>query len=394
MAENKELADKIQTAVEEMHRLVEREMAEAKANAGEATAETKEALAKVQARIDELELKMQRSKVVKPGEAPEEQKARKAIFYKWVRGGDEALTPEERKALVSDEVGQRLIEPELDAEIERILPKVTVIRNLATVRTIGSDRIKTRSIGGVTVGWGKLETGTEITESTLTPGEPTYQYVEDLYGLTKIGEDELMDSDVNLEAILAEEFARALGEEEDKAFVLGAGHDYNQPEGITKNTTLLTAAKTTQTANAVAVEDFLDMIYACPTQFRRNGVFIMNSQTELALRKLRAKDVAGTYEGLFLWQPSLMEGRPNTFLGYPVYTQDDMPTLADTAQVIAVFGDIKAGYRIIDRVGMSLQRLTELYAEAGLVGFKIHKRVTGGVVRASQKPIVLLKEHS
>jgi len=41
-----------------------------------------------------------------------------------------------------------------------------------------------------------------------------------------------------------------------------------------------------------------------------------------------------------------------------------------------------------------LQRLTELYSEAGLVGFKIHKRVTGSVMKASQKPIVLLKEHA
>jgi len=43
---------------------------------------------------------------------------------------------------------------------------------------------------------------------------------------------------------------------------------------------------------------------------------------------------------------------------------------------------------------MTLQRLTELYSEAGLVGFKIHRRVTGGVMRASQKPIVLLTEHA
>jgi len=30
---------------------------------------------------------------------------------------------------------------------------------------------------------------------------------------------------------------------------------------------------------------------------------------------------------------------------------------------------------------MLLQRLDELYAEAGLVGFKVHKRVGGGPIR-------------
>ena len=36
---------------------------------------------------------------------------------------------------------------------------------------------------------------------------------------------------------------------------------------------------------------------------------------------------------------------------------------------------------IVDRAGIGIQRLDELYAEAGLVGFKVHKRVGGGVYR-------------
>jgi len=39
-----------------------------------------------------------------------------------------------------------------------------------------------------------------------------------------------------------------------------------------------------------------------------------------------------------------------------------------------------------------VQRLTELYAEAGLVGFKIHKRVGGYCIRPANKSIVLLTE--
>jgi HK97 family phage major capsid protein len=406
----KELAKKIEEAVSELHKAIERQDAEIK-KFGEPSAEEKAKEAKIQAditslmeqkaeweemqkRIDDLELKMGRGALVKPGEGDKtpEQKARKDAFYKFVRQGEQMLTPEEKKALVEDATGQYLIEPELDAEIERLLPKITIVRGLATVRTIGKDRMKMKSIGGVSVGWGKLETGTEITESTLTPGAPTYQYVEDLYGLSKIGEDELMDSDVPLESILGEEFSRALGEEEDKQFILGAGHGSNQPEGITKNATLIAATKTTAAADAIVVEDMMDMMYACPTQFRRNGSFIVNSLTELALRKLRFATGAGAGTGGFIWEASVQVGTPNTLLGRPIYTQDDMKSLADAAQVIAIFGDIRAGYRIIDRVGMSLQRLTELYAEAGLVGFKIHKRVTGGVMKASQKPIVLLTE--
>ena len=397
--ETKDLVNKIQEIHEEFKKAVKRQDAEI-AKYGEPLAETKATTDKLNSRLDELEVKIQRQSLVKPGtgegDKTPETKAHKDAFYKFVRHGATTLTPEESKALVQDTTGQYLIEPEMDAEIVRSLPKITVVRPLATVRTIGKDHIKMKSISEVSVGWGKLETGTEITESTLTPGAPTYQYVEDLYGLTKIGEDELMDSDFNLEAILADSFSRALAEEEDKQFILGDGHNSNEPDGITVNTTLVAATKTTAAAGAITVEDMLQLVYECPAQYRRNGSFIVNSATELALRKLRAGSGGAAAEtlGPFLWQPSVQEGVPNRFLGYPIYNQDDIKTLADTAQVIAIFGDIRSGYRIIDRMGMTLQRLTELYAEAGLVGFKIHRRVTGGVMRASQKPIVLLTEHA
>ena len=103
---------------------------------------------------------------------------------------------------------------------------------------------------------------------------------------------------------------------------------------------------------------------------------------------------AGTYEGGFLWQPSVILGKPDTFLGYPIHTQDDMGTLAGTEGVIAAFGNFKAGYRILDHTGgMTVQRLVELYAEAGLIGFKVHKRVGGYCIRPANKSIILLTEH-
>jgi HK97 family phage major capsid protein len=403
--EVKELADMIQSAVSELHKATERQDAE-RAKFGGVTGETKSAVEKINTDItalmasrdemvktnEAMEVKLQRQTipgaVAVAGPEAEAKIARKAAFYKYCRGGVTALAPEEQKALVEDATGQYLVEPELDAEIVRTLPKITVVRGLATVRTIGKDRIKMRSLGEVSVGWGKLETGSDITESSLLPGTPTYQYVEDLYGLAKIGEDELMDSDFNLEAILADSFSRAIAEAEDKAFIKGSGHDSNEPEGITVNAQLVTD-QLTGADGAVTIENFLAMMYACPAQYRRNGAFVVNSATELLLRQLRETDTDGGWTGQFLWQPSVQAGVPNTFLGKSLHTQDDMLTVATASAVVAIFGDFKAGYRIIDRAGMTVQRLTELYSEAGLVGFKIHKRVGGSCMRASQKPLVL-----
>ncbi len=73
--------------------------------------------------------------------------------------------------------------------------------------------------------------------------------------------------------------------------------------------------------------------------------------------------------------------------------QDDMATLAGTEGVIAAFGNFKVGYRILDHASnMNVQRLVELHAEAGLVGYKVHKQVGGYCMRPANKAIVLLTE--
>ena len=349
--------------------------------------EFKEFEEKVNSRIDELELAIKRPPA---GESKEDNFQKKA-FFKFMREGKQALTPEETKALVSDTTGQILIPEELESEIYRELPKITIIRNLATVRTIRSDRIRRRSLNEVTVGWGKLETITNptIPEETLVPSEE-WQYVEDLYGLTKVGEDELMDTDVALEAIISDSFARAIAETEDTAFIIGTGHSSGQPEGILNGTVV--ARVDAGQPGAITADDIIGLPYEVPAQYRKNGVFIMNSKTEKALRLLKSSinvTVTGTDtttvdgQGQYLWQPSLQAGRPATLDGYPVYNQDDVPQIpaSGTAADVVIFGDVRAGYRVIDRLGMTLQRLVELYSESGLIGFKVHFRVGGGVIR-------------
>ena len=71
-----------------------------------------------------------------------------------------------------------------------------------------------------------------------------------------------------------------------------------------------------------------------------------------------------------------------------------MGTLDGTGEVIALFGDFQRGYRILDDKAFSVQRLSELYPEAGLVGFQVHARVGGYPIRPSNKPLVLLEEQA
>jgi len=71
-----------------------------------------------------------------------------------------------------------------------------------------------------------------------------------------------------------------------------------------------------------------------------------------------------------------------------------MDDLSAVEGIIAIFGNFQFGYRILDRKGITIQRLNELYAEAGLIGFKVHARVGGYLIKPSNKALVLLTEHS
>lgn len=295
----------------------------------------------------------------------------------------------EQKALVEDATGQILVPEELEAELIRSLPQLNIMRQLATVRSTMSNRTRRRSLTEVTGAWGTLELGATPAESTAVPAE-AYTYVEDWNGLTKVGKDELMDSDQNLEATLVDSFSRAIADAEEDVFVNGTGHAFSQPEGI-----LLAASGVTRVTNAAAgavtFEDLLSLMYATPAQYRRNGTFIMHSGTELLLALLRETATGGS--GQFLWQPSIAAGKPPTIWGRPVYNCETMPQVGDgTLQDVVIFGDIRAGYRILDRVGMTIQRLLEIYAGSGMVGILVNKRTTGSVIRPDAMRI--LREHA
>ncbi|MCK9597494.1 MAG: phage major capsid protein [Sphaerochaeta sp.] len=390
MAEIKEEIMQVLTQMRTEHKAA---VDEAIKNGATISGEAKANVEKMNKRIDELELKLQKQAIVLPGSEPgkktEEQIARTKAFYQYVRYGKAGLEPAERKALVEDASGLIMVPEDLDAEISRALPRINSMRNICDVKSTTRDKKRRRTLSEVTMGWGKLETGALVPESNMVPTED-YIYVEDLTGLAKIGKDELMDTDANLQAELADSFATAKADKEDTAFAVGSGHTVEEPDGIAVDAVLRASLESGcgagdeatygiswTTDDTVLINDILKAEYKLPTQYLNGASWLMNRKTELAARVLQA---AGT--GQYLWQPSLQVGQPNQFDGFPLYNNNDMAYPADTtAATNVVFGNFKRGYLIVDRMGMAIQRLDELYAEAGLVGFMVHFRVGGGLKR-------------
>jgi len=173
------------TEAQEIMAEVKAMRAESEERAKDLAVRNEERYTELTGRIDALETRMKRPA---QGEKTADEKAaeRKKAFFQYVRKGFSELTPDERKALVQGTTGDYIVPEDVEAEIYRELPTISGIRALCKVVPTKSDRIRKTSMTEVSVGWGVLERGTEITESTLTPSQ-AYDYVEDCNGLTKIG---------------------------------------------------------------------------------------------------------------------------------------------------------------------------------------------------------------
>lgn len=265
-----------------------------------------------------------------------------------------------------DADGGYLVPEDFERNIVMALEEENVIRSLAKVITTQHERKIPVATGHSTAQW--TAENAAYTESNPTFGQKQIDAFK-LTDLCRVSVELLQDSAFDIEDYLMKEFARAFGIAEEEAFCVGTGT--NQPTGIfTANggTVGVTAAAN----NAITADELISLVYALKSPYRRNAKFLMNDATISAIRKL--KDLNGAY----LWQPSLQAGQPDRLLGYDLYTSPYVPTMAAGALTVA-FGDFK-NYWIGDRAGRTVQRLNELYATNGQIGYVATERVDGKVI--------------
>ncbi|MDL2205784.1 phage major capsid protein [Eubacteriales bacterium OttesenSCG-928-N13] len=268
----------------------------------------------------------------------------------------------------TDSEGGYLVPDEYERTLIEALEEQNIFRQLAKVITTSSgDR--------------KIPVVVSKGSAAWIDEEAAYPESDDVFGQTSIGayklatmikvSDELLhDSVFDVASYIAKEFARRIGAAEEEAFFTGNGT--GKPLGILAATGGAQTGVTTASATAIAMDEVMDLFYSLRAPYRRNSVFIMNDSTVKALRKLKNGN------GDYIWQPSVVAGTPDTLLNRPVYTSTFMPTIAASAKTI-LFGDL-GYYWVADREGRKFQRLNELYAPTGQVGFLSSERVDGKLI--------------
>ena len=276
----------------------------------------------------------------------------------------------------TDSEGGYLIPDEFERTLLAALNDANVMRSLANVITTSfGDKVIPVVASRGTASWVAEEA--PATESDDAFGQITLG-AHKLVTMIKVSEELLNDSVFNLESYIAKEFARRIGSAEEEAFIVGNGT--GKPTGIVNMAEL---GVTTAVNNAITFDEIIDLYYSLREPYRNNSAWLLNDSTVKVIRKL--KDSTGNY----LWQPSVQAGTPDTILNRPVKTSVFMPTIATTTKVIA-FGDF-SHYWVADRQGRAFQRLNELYAVNGQVGFKASERVDGKLTLAEAVKVMQMK---
>lgn len=267
----------------------------------------------------------------------------------------------------TDSEGGYLVPDEYESTLIEKLHDENIIRQYATVikSSNGDKKIP------VVAGYG---------EATWTDEEAAYTESDDSFGvitlgahkltsIIKVSEELLNDSVFDLEQYISKEFVRRMAAAEENAFINGTGT--GRPTGILETAETGT---TTAAAAAITADEVIDLYHSLRSPYRKNAVFIANDSTVKAIRQLKDSN------GMYLWQPGLKEGQPDTLIGNRIISSAYMPEIGAGKKPI-LFGDISY-YWIADRQGRTFQRLNELYAATGQVGFRTFQRVDGKLTLA------------
>lgn len=161
-----------------------------------------------------------------------------------------------------------------------------------------------------------------------------YKYAQYTQVSRELVEDGVLDIESLLGAVLGRNIANYIG------YDLTLGSGTGQPRGVR---TLVPAGNKVNTAagglwDTTDFDKFFDVIGKLKAGYRRNAKWLVNDGASFNLRKLKMGSV-------YAWEPNLQSaGAPDTFLGYPLLTDPNVPVPGAAAGVTAIFGDFSAYY--------------------------------------------------
>jgi HK97 family phage major capsid protein len=268
-------------------------------------------------------------------------------FQKKITGQE--LSPEEQRAmsLVGEDGGFALpytLDPTFNLTSNGV---ENPVRQLADVKSITTNTWKGVNTAGTTANYdGESD---EVADGSFKLSQPeihahrcsvfvpfSYEYGQD-FG--------------SLETELATVTQDAKDTKEASAFLTGTGE--KQPYGLLVGAT---NTKSTATKEVLAVADLYTLKGALPPRYVPGASWLAN---DAQYDRVRQFDDEG---GADLWV-QLGDGRPANLIGKPAYEWSTMDATTAGNKLIMVYGDIRRCYVIVERIGMAVKIIPDLFGE-------------------------------
>jgi len=192
--------------------------------------------------------------------------------------------------------------------------------------------------------------------------------------LTRLSEELVADEVYDLLGYLQRGYARAMAATENYYCAIGSGT--NQHLGIMEGGD--TDALTFDSSGNITADEIWELFYTLGAGYRENAAWLMASGTWSYIMRMRDSN-NWAFQAADATQIGRGNGQPDGVLcNKPVFLQDDCP--AYTTGLCPIMVGDPYYYALVDRAGLSIARLDELYKASGQVGFAANFRQSGTVL--------------
>ena len=294
-----------------------------------------------------------------PEDDPEKKEEKRAedeerAFADYIRGvvtdehRAENLTKTDNGALIPQTIANKIIKKVYD--ISPILEKTTKY-NVKGELKIPKYKAEADNI--------VMAYSNEFTELEAKAGEfETISLTGYLAGVLSLISNSLINnSQFDIVSFVIDQMAYNVSRFIEKELLIGTDNKIEGLKGVSLTTT---AAK----ATVIKADELIDLQDSIKDAFQQNAMWIMNSKTRTAIRKLKDNN------GRYLLQDDVNSPFGKTLLGKPVYCSDNMPELAASTTTI-YYGDMSGlAVKIVEALEINVLR--EKYATqhaTGIVGW-------------------------
>jgi HK97 family phage major capsid protein len=177
----------------------------------------------------------------------------------------------------------------------------------------------------------------------------------------------------DVETLVIDRFRYKFGVTTEKAYMTGNGA--NKPLGVfTASTDGISTSRdvsTDNTTSSMTADGLINAKFTLKPQYWPNARWLFHRDGVKQLAKLK-----NATTGEYIWRESVRAGEPDRLLNLPLAMSEYAPNTFTTGQYVGILGDFSF-YEIADSLEMDFQRLVELYAKSGQIGFHAELETDG-----------------